>query len=93
MKGIIQQKKECWFCYTQRGLHLHHVFGGTANRKKSTEHGMVVFLCGDHHNLSNESVHFNRNMDLMLKKHAQKVFEEKIGTRDYFIKEFGKSFL
>lgn len=54
---------------------------------------MKVFLCGMHHNLSNDSVHFNRDMDLMLKKAAQKIFEEKIGTRDYFIQEFGKSYL
>jgi hypothetical protein len=93
VKSIVQDKKECWFCYTQRGLHVHHVFSGTANRKKSEQHGMKVFLCGTHHNLSNDSVHFNRTMDLMVKKKAQKVFEEKVGTRDYFIQEFGRSYL
>ena len=93
MKSIIQTDKTCWFCGTTQNLHCHHIFPGVANRKKSEQHGMKAYLCGMHHNLSNESVHFNRDMDLMLKKHAQQVFEDKIGTRDYFIKEFGKSFL
>lgn len=93
MNSIVQERKECWFCKTTRGLHCHHIYSGTANRKKSEHHGMKVFLCGMHHNLSNDSVHFNRDMDLMLKKAAQKIFEEKIGTREYFIQEFGKSYL
>lgn len=93
MNSIVQRIKECWFCKTTRELHCHHIFSGTANRKKSEHYGMKVFLCGMHHNLSNDSVHFNRDMDLMIKKHAQKIFEEEIGTRDFFIQEFGKSYL
>ena len=93
VKGIIQDRKECYFCKTPHGLHIHHIFYGTANRKKSEQHGMKIFLCGTHHNLSNDSVHFNKKMDMHVKTMAQKVFEEKVGTRDYFIQEFGKSYL
>jgi len=35
MKSILQEKKECYVTGRTYGLHKHHVFEGTANRKKS----------------------------------------------------------
>lgn len=45
------------------------------------------------HNMSNEGVHFNKELDLKFKRMAQKDFEESHGTREDFIKEFGRSYL
>lgn len=91
MKSIIQENKECFVCKTTYNLHEHHIFYGTANRKQSEKYGMKVWLCGRHHNLSNEGVHFNRELDLQIKRMAQKKFEETYKDLD-FIRIFGRSY-
>ena len=92
MKSIIQDKKECYICKTTLDLALHHVFYGSTNRKKSDKDGMVIWLCNYHHNMSNYSVHFNKKLDLRIKKEAQEVYEKK-HSREEFIKRYGKSYL
>ena len=92
MKSIIQSNKECFVCKTTAGLHEHHVFGGTANRKKSEEYGMKVWLCGYHHNLSNNGVHFDKKLDLEVKRIAQNIFEKEYGS-EMFMRVFGKNYL
>lgn len=73
---------------------LHEVFFGTANRRKSIEWGLVVPLCNECHNMSNRGVHFNKELDLKLKKMAEsKWLEHYNKTIDDFIKEFGKNVL
>jgi hypothetical protein len=91
MKSIIQKEKECYFCKTTENLHLHHIFFG-ANRAISDKNGFTVYLCAYHHNMSNESVHMNRELDLLLKKYTQMRYERK-HTRDEFIKLIGKSYI
>ena len=75
-KSIISNEKECYVCHTPLELHQHHIYGGTANRKKSDKYGCWIWLCGDHHNLSNAGIHFNKNLDLKVKRMCQKKFEE-----------------
>lgn len=81
-----------WYPYTEE----HHIFGGTANRKKSEQYGLKVRLCLAHHrgnSVSNkEAVHFNKEMADYLHKIGQEKFEE-THTREEFRKEFGKSWL
>ncbi len=89
-KSIIQTEKECYVCETTMGLHDHHIFAGK-NRRNSEEYGMKVWLCGKHHNLSNEGVHFNKNLDDEIKKMAQRVFEDTYEIE--FIKVFGRNYL
>lgn len=93
MNTVLQVKKECYACHRTANLHDHHVFYGTANRKKSEKYGLKVWLCPYHHNMSDEGVHFNKALDTRLKQMAQAYFELYIGDRAMFIKEFGKSFL
>jgi hypothetical protein len=93
MESVIQQEKECYVCRTTQGLHSHHIFSGTANRKQSEVYGMKVWLCGRHHNLSNEGVHFNKELDTHLKQVAQRRYEELYGNRESFRTVFGKSYL
>jgi hypothetical protein len=73
-------------------IDIINVFYGTANRKKSEEFGCWVYLCAYHHNMSNEGVHFNKSLDILLKQECQKEFE-KNGTREEFRRIFGKSYL
>lgn len=93
MKSVIQSEKECFVCSTTLDLHSHHIFMGSSNRKQSEKYGLKVWLCAYHHNMSNEGVHFNKKLDLALKTRAQAYYEKHYGTREQFIKEFGRSWL
>lgn len=68
--SIIQNEKKCFVCGTTLNIHIHEVMYGK-NRKNSINDGLCVYLCGKHHNLSNEGVHFNHELDMKLKKIAQ----------------------
>ena len=41
------------------------------NRRNSIKDGCCIFLCGRHHNMSNEGVHFNHDLDLKIKKEME----------------------
>lgn len=89
---LIENFEECVVCHTTQDLHKHEVFFGTANRKLSIKYGLVISLCGIHHNLSNKGIHYNKELDLKWKRKAQKKFEEFYPDLD-FRKIFGKSVL
>lgn len=101
MKSIIpQEENTCWLCnyfmkWNNAPLHEHHIFYGSRH-KKAEQWGLKVKLCLMHHtgdiNGNKEAVHFNPEYDMILKKMAQRVFEEKY-SHDKFIKEFGKTWL
>lgn len=93
MKSVIQKKKQCYKCGAITNLHSHHIFEGTANRRKSEKYGLKIWLCPGHHNMSKEGIHFDREFDKETKQMAQRYFESHIGSREYFIMEFGKSWL
>ena len=94
MKSIIQSKKECYITRSIYNLHKHHVFEGTANRKISEKDGLWIWLRRDWHNLSNYGVHFNKKLDLKLKRMAQKRWQEYYGkTKEDFIKRYGRNYL
>ena len=93
VKGIVYPMMSvCAICGSKDKVATHEIFYGTANRKKSIEDGLVVNLCGKHHNLSSEGVHFNRELDLKLKQKAQKVYEE-LNGHEAFMKRYGKNYL
>ena len=89
-KSILAHNVECFICGTSLGLERHHVFYGNPNRKNAEQDGLWVWLCQDHHR-GNVSVHFNRAMDLKLKRYAQEVYERD-HTREEFIARYGKSY-
>ena len=70
----------------------HEVFYGTANRKLSKEYGCWVYLEPEWHNMSNKGVHFNKELDLQLKRECQAEFEMAYPDLD-FVKIFGKNYL
>jgi len=80
--------RECWLCGTTVNLQKHHVFFGTANRKKSEKHGMVVDLCLYCH----LKVHKDIEVNLSLKRYFQREFETKY-DRGMFMREFGRNYL
>ena len=92
MESLIDTRKECYICKTTLNLHRHHIYFGRANRKNSENYGCWCWLCANHHNFSNFSVHMNRDLDVDIKKLCQKRFEEKY-DHEKFMEVFGKNWL
>ena len=84
---------KCMVCESPY-VEIHHCIKGTANRKVADRYGLFVPLCRNHHTGDN-GVHLakNKNFDIFLMQKAQQKFEEVHGTREDFIKAFGKSYL
>lgn len=92
-KSILQRNKACYICGTTLNLHLHHIYGGTANRKLSDEDGCVVYLCQRHHTGA-AGVHSNRKIDLTLKARCQIEWQKQNNkTIEDFIARYGKNYL
>ena len=91
MKSLLSNEKECLVCKTTQNLHKHHIYAG-ANRKISEEYGCWVYLCFKHHNGSNYGVHYDRELDLALRRECQRAFEEKY-DRATFVRKIGRSYL
>lgn len=68
---------------------LHHIMNGTAYRKKSDEDGLVVYL----HPTCHQWLHSHPMSMRTFKQRAQRYYEESIGTREQFIKRYGKNYL
>ena len=69
----------------------HHIFGG-ANRKLSEKYGFVVPLRPDLHPngaMATWSKQLN-DLDIFLKRQAQIYYEKHYGTREDFMREFGR---
>lgn len=90
-KSLLSDELECYVCKTTHNLHRHHIYFA-ANRRNSEKWGCWVYLCAYHHNMSNSGVHFNRNLDIALKRQTQRKFEEQYG-HDKFMEVFGKNWL
>lgn len=81
----------CVVCGNPR-VHHHHVLYGRGVRKKADKWGYIIPLCYEHH-LGGAGIHYNRGMSLYWKELAQKHFEKHNGSREDFIREFGRSYL
>lgn len=92
-QSMMVSDKRCFFCSNTLNLEEHHCMHGTANRKKAEKYGLTVWLCNYHHTGAMKSVHRCRATDDQLKEHAQRYFEENIGDRELWMKEFGKNYL
>lgn len=92
MVSIFQKERECYVCKTPLGLHLHHIYFGTGNRRVSDDNGFTVYLCGAHHNLSDYGVHFNVELDQQLKQECQRKYEE-THSREEFMALIGRNYI
>lgn len=65
MKSIIKGDSEdrCYICGRAEWIERHHIFNGTANRKKSEKYGLTVHLCHWCHNEPPRGVHYNQDAD------------------------------
>ena len=93
--------KECYVCKTTHNIVRHHVFYGTGNRKISEKYKLFENLCSYHHNMSNEGVHFNKELDNEIKQKWQNILElqfmndgmNQFQARDTFILLIGRNYL
>ena len=98
MKGshsvsILQGKeKVCYLTGTTYNLHKHHIIFGTGYRAISDKNGLWVWLTGALHNQSKDGVHFNRELDLQLRRECQAKYEEE-HSREEWIALTGRNYL
>lgn len=93
MKSIIQHERQCLVCGSWN-IEDHHIFFGVSKRKLSEKYGLKVWLCPTHHR-GHQGVHGRdgHKLDIEIKQLGQKSFEYHYGTREEFIKIFGRSYL
>jgi hypothetical protein len=102
MKSILHDKTEgtCFLCkklhddWARKSTTEHHVIHGTAGRQQAEKYGLKVYLCFQHHgSMTGEDVHRPdlNNYDQILRVIAQKKWEAEIGSREDWIRIFGKS--
>lgn len=96
-ESIMQNdERRCYLCGANGSmdpLHWHHVFGAS-NRKFSEKYGLKVRLCGQKcHENGPEAVHRNKQTATRLKEEGQRAFENVHGTREEFMKIFGRNYL
>lgn len=87
----MQDKKECYITKSTSSLHKHHIFNG-ANRSKSEKYGCWIWLRSDWHNLASYGIHFDKKLDLEIKKQCQSKFESIYG-HEMFMDLFHKNYL
>lgn len=86
------QKGWCYLCGRCTHTEVHHIFGGP-NRTLSEEYGLKVDLCVECHKFGPNAVH--RDPDVMedLHRQGQEAFEAQIGSREEFMRIFGRNWL
>ena len=73
------KKDRCFLCGRSDWIEAHHIFNGTANRKKSEKYGLTVHLCHWCHNEPPHGVHYNQKMDTRLKQIGQQAAMNEYG--------------
>lgn len=94
MNSIIQNERICFITGSTNGLQEHHIFFGAGDRTLSEEYGLKVWLRWDYHiaDSPHRTPHNDREVDLWLKRIAQKKFEETY-SRLEFIRLFKRNYL
>lgn len=86
----IMPKSNLYFTKKTIGCEKHHIFGGVANRPKSEQYGLFVWLTPEQH----KYLHDHPSEMLKLKKIAQATFMNYYNKSiEEFISLFGKSWL
>ena len=79
-----------YFIKKTKGCEKHHIFGGVANRPKSEQYGLFIWLTPEQH----KYLHDHPLEMLEIKKEAQKSFMRYYDkTSKEFIDSFGKNYL
>ena len=93
MKTIVQGNIEyCPVCFRKINANCgqwHHIFNGTANRQKSEEDGMKIYV----HPGCHQEIHAKQGLDLDFKRKGQKIWCEYYDkTENEFMERYGKNY-
>ena len=88
--SILDNLDYCYFCGKPAEC-IHEVYFGK-NRQASIKNGFCVGLCNYHHNMSDYSVHFNKQLNKELRQVYQRAFE-KMFSREEFMALIGENYL
>ncbi len=93
LTSVFTDNMDCCIFTGSTYIERHHIFGGS-NRNASEKYGFVVPLRYDlHPNGARADQRHAKQIDLYLKQLAQRYFEEHYGSREEFMKIFGRSWL
>lgn len=81
----------CYFTGTSP-VERHHIFGAS-NKKNSEKYGYILPLAPHLHPNGVQAGRDAKSIDTNLKQMAQNHFEEHHGTREEFMKIFGRNYL
>lgn len=93
-KSIVTEYNNiCFFCGCVAECEHHLLFG--SRRELAEQDGLKVPICNRCHNMGKvtERIHNNPMAEKLSKILGQVIFESKIGTRQDFLKRYGKSYL
>lgn len=91
---VIGSEKTCFFCMRHADGEHHLIFGNSA-RKFADEDGLKIPICNSCHNMGHrtERIHDNPMAERLSKMLGQAIYELKIGSREEFMKRYGRSYL
>jgi hypothetical protein len=92
MNSIIQEDTSICYECGRPADHIHHCLYGTSNRRWAEEYHLVVGLCYNHHTGQMGVHHGNKELDMKLKRTAQRAFEQTYPDLD-FLAIFGRNYL
>lgn len=83
--------EHCYFTRSDK-VERHHIYPGF-NRKKCEKYGYVIPLRPDLHPNGAQAGSTWKEIDDYLRRACQKDYEKNHGSREDFIKEFGRNYL
>lgn len=78
-KGLYGDERECWLCHSTN-VHKHHIYPGSGRRDISEREGCWLYLCPEHHNMSDFGIHFDRMLDKAIREDCQRRWEKREGV-------------
>ena len=84
----------CYFCGKQ-AVCEHHLLFGKGIRELAEEDGLKVPACNECHTIGilGGRVHDNAMAEKLSKMLGQAIYEAKVGSREQFMKRYGRSYL
>lgn len=89
-KSIISTSRKCYVCAKTQDLEVHHFIHGNGKRELADRDGLYSCLCQQCHYAVHNG---DSELDELLKRLAQRKWEENYGTREQFIKRYKRSYL
>ena len=93
-----EEDQKCFICGKRGVVNIHHIMSGVSNRKNSEEDGLKIYLCPNcHADIHDRGKVFISKWQYItesdIKAFGQRKWEETYGTREEFIKRYGKSWI